>query len=365
MSEVRPLSADDISAVAALYTRILRHSNATPPAALSAYFRAFYLDGPYCDPEIPALVHVADDGRVNGFVGVHSVPYLVGDRRLRAAFCGALMSEDHESDPLAGARLLKAFVSGPQDISLSETANVVSETMWTKLRGRTIPGYSFEWFRVFRPAGFATALAGEKAALARRLAPASRFIDTRLSGKSSLGRFAPAPAPAGLTAEDADFDAFAEAIRKLSADKQARPDWENGYLDHVLANAVIKPAYGQAHMGLVKTRSGDILGAFLYHLKPDGIGRVLQVMATPGRLGPVLDLMFVHALEKGASGLRGRSSPELIEAATGRSMIMATISSTVIHAKDPALVEPFLSGDCMLTGLAGERWNRFFGGEFD
>ncbi len=139
MSEVRPLAADDIAAVTALYYRILRKGKTTPPAALAAYFRAFYLDGPYRDPEIPALVHVNDDGRVNGFVGVHSVPYLLGERRLRAAFCGALMSEDHESDPLAGARLLKAFISGPQDVSLSETANVISETMWTKLRGKAIP----------------------------------------------------------------------------------------------------------------------------------------------------------------------------------------------------------------------------------
>lgn len=364
MSEVRPLAADDIGAVTALYYRILRHSKAPPPAALAAYFRAFYLDGPYRDADIPALVHVTADGRVNGFVGVHSVPYLIGERRLRAAFCGALMSEDHESDPLAGARLLKAFISGPQDVSLSETANVISETMWSKLRGKTIPGYSFEWFRVFRPVGFANALAGEKSSLLRRLDPVARFIDGRLSKRATLGSFAPAPAPGALVVEDADFQGLASAIRKLSSTKQARPDWDNGYLDHVLANAVIKPAYGQAHMGLVKTKGGEPIGAFLYHLKPGGIGRVLQVMALPGRLGPVLDLMFADALQKGAVGLRGRSSPQIIEAATSRSMIMATISSTVIHAKDPAVADAFLSGDSMLTGLAGERWNRFFGGDF-
>lgn len=364
MSEVRPLSSDDIGAVTALYYRILRHSKAPPPPALGAYFRAFYLDGPYRDPDIPALVHVADDGRVNGFVGVHSVPYLLGERRLRAAFCGALMSEDHERDPLAGARLLKAFVSGPQDVSLSETANAISETMWTKLRGKTIPGCSFEWFRVFRPAGFAAALAGEKAPMFKHLAPIARAIDGRLSGKTSLGRFTPMLPPAGLALEDADFASFAAAIRTLSASKRPRPDWDSGYLDHVLANAVIKPAFGQAFMALVKTKGGEPIGAFLYHLKPGGMGRVLQVMATPGRLGPVLDLMFAHALDNGAVGLRGRSSPEVIEAATGRSMLMATISSTVIHAKDPEIAQAFLSGDGMLTGLAGERWNRFFGGDF-
>lgn len=365
MSDVRPLSATDIEAVAALYCRVLRRSKAAPTPALVSYFRTFYLDGPFRDADIPALVHVNDEGRVSGFVGVHSVPYIVGGQHLRAAFCGALMSEDQGADPLAGARLMKAFINGPQDISISETANVISETIWSRLRGRTIPGYSFEWFRIFRPIGFINAFAGEKAPFFKALAPVARLLDGRGSESSNLLRFAPLPTPAGLILEDAGPESFAAAIRKLSADKRARPGWENGYLDHVLANAVIKPVFGQAHMGLVKTRSGEVLGAFLYHLKPQGIGRVLQVMAMPGRLGPVLDLMFAHALENGAAGLRGRSSPDLIEAATGRSLIMATISSTVIHAKDAALIEPFLSGDCMLTGLAGERWNRFFGGDFD
>ena len=365
MSEVRPLSVNDVEAVTALYHRILRRGKAAPPAALVEYVHSFYLDDPFRDPEIPALVHIDDRGRVSGFVGVHSVPYLIGERRIRAAFCGALMSEDHDSDPLAGARLLKAFVGGPQDISLSETANVISETMWTKLRGKTIPGYSFEWFRVFRPISFVHAFGCEKSPFLRNLAPVARLIDRKLSSKSSLGRFAPAPKPPGLVLENADYTGFADALRKLSDDKQVRPDWDTSYLDHVLANAVIKPAFGQAHMGIVKSKGGELIGAFIYHLKPGGIGRVLQVLAQPGRLGPVMDLLFAHANDLGAAGLRGRSSPDLIEAATGRHMIMATVSSTVVYSKDPAIAQAFLSGSSMLTGLAGERWNRFFGGDFD
>ena len=364
MSDVRPLSATDIEAVAGLYCRVLRRSKAAPTPALASYFQTFYLDGPFRHADIPALVHVNDEGRVSGFVGVHAVPYIVGGKQLRAAFCGALMSEDQGADPLAGARLMKAFINGPQDISISETANVISETIWSRLRGRTIPGYSFEWFRIFRPLGFMNAFAGEKATVFQAIAPISRLLDGRGPGSSNFLRFSPLPTPAGLTVEDAEPEHFASAIETLSAGKQARPDWQNGYLDHVLANAMMKPAFGKAHLGLVRTKGGEPIGAFLYHLKPDGIGRVLQVLAIPGRYGVVLDLLFTHALENGAVGLRGRSSPEIIEAATGRSMIMATISSTVIHVREPAMMEPFLNGDCMLTGLAGERWNRFFGGDF-
>lgn len=362
MSEVRPLSAQDVEAVTALYFRVLRRNSAQPSRALIDYFRSFYLDGPFRDPTISALVHVNDHGRVNGFVGVHCVPYLIGDRHIRAAFCGALMSEDHETDPLAGARLLKAFIAGPQDVSISETANVISETMWSRLRGQAIPGYSFEWFRIFRPAGFATAMAGEKLGFLRSLAPLSRQFDRIYAGKSNLIRHSVEPAPTGLTVEEVDQHAFADTVRQFSDVRTARPDWSNGYLDHVLSTAVEKPFFGMPVMACVKTRSGEPIGGFLYHSKPGGIGRVLQIVAAPDRLGVILNMLFTHAMEGGAVGLRGRTSPDIIAAATGRSMILATISSTVIHARDASVAEPFLSGDCILTGLAGERWNRFFGG---
>lgn len=364
MSEVRALAAGDIDAVTALYLRILRRDKNAPSRALTDYVRSFYFDGPYRDPEIPALVHVSDTGKITGFVGVHTVPYLIGEAKARAAFCGALMSEDHESDPLAGARLLKAFFSGPQDISVSETANVVSEAMWTRLRGQTIPAYSFEWFRILRPAGFVAALAAEKVAPLRRLAGLAHIIDGRPGGSASLIRFNPAPIPAGLSVIDIDSVGFAEGFMRFSATKTARPNWNDGYLDHVLSTAMDKPLFGKPMMAEIRTRSGEVIGAFLYHLNSGGIGRVLQIFAMPGRFGVVLDLLLAHAYEHGAVGLRGRSSPDLLAAAPGRSMIMATVSSTVIHAKDASSAEPFLAGDCVLTGLAGERWNRFFGGDF-
>ena len=56
---------------------------------------------------------------------------------LRAAICTTWMVDDHEADPFAGARLLKAVLSGPQDLSFSETSNDLSTAMWRSL-GTTI-----------------------------------------------------------------------------------------------------------------------------------------------------------------------------------------------------------------------------------
>jgi hypothetical protein len=367
MSAVRPLEASDIDAVTALYYRILRHESSPPPRSLCNYMREFYLDGPYRETDIPALVHVDDDGRISGFVGVHTVPFMHEGKRLRAAFCGALMVDDYKTNPLGGARLLKAFFDGPQDISFSETANVVSQSMWEKLRGNVLTGYSMEWFRVFRPSGFGLAFASDKLRALRWLFPVARRVDTFLTskaGKNNPGIYIATTPPGGLVTEETDRAAFADLVRQFSQSSAIYPDWSNDYLDHVLETAVDKPGFGQPVMAVVRTKSGEAIGAFLYHHKPGGIGRVLQVMAKPGQCGTVLDRLFADALSRGCVGLRGRTSPEIMEAAPGRSMSFLTVTSTVIHARNPDVAEPFLKGDCFLTGLSGERWNRFFGTEF-
>ncbi|RUZ12491.1 hypothetical protein EN949_35010, partial [Mesorhizobium sp. M7A.F.Ca.US.007.01.2.1] len=141
MSQIRPLQAADIPAVAGLFQRTFRDGGKPPPPALETYLRWHYLEGPVCDPEIASLVHIASEGDISGFVGVNVLPMRHGQCKLRAAICGSLMVEPRANDPMAGARLLRTFLAGPQDISFSETANALSTQMWTKLRGVALPQY--------------------------------------------------------------------------------------------------------------------------------------------------------------------------------------------------------------------------------
>lgn len=365
MSVVRPFAVADIDQVSALYKRTLLHRKGAPSVELRDCFRSFYLDGPFRDPEITSLVHLDDRGTISGFVGVHTVPYLVGDRPVRAAFCGALMSREEGRDPMAGARLLKAFLAGPQDVSMSETAIAVTQAMWTRLRGSVIAGHSLDWFRVLQPAGFAHALANRKWPALTTLSPITRIADRLLARRrhaSTLAALLPEPAPAGLMTKDASLDEFAALMRRTSTGISARPDWDNGYLEHVLDVARQKPAYGEPVIMITSTRSGEPLGGFFYHLNAGGIGRVLQIAAMPGHGGTVLDRLFADAYERGAVGLRGRSQPWLLQASTSRQMIFASNAASVIHTKDQTISAPFLSGDCVLNGLAGESWNGLFGG---
>ncbi|MBP2234251.1 hypothetical protein J2Z31_000741 [Sinorhizobium kostiense] len=371
MSDIRPLAAQDIPAIATLFQKVFRHSDAAPPPPLTEYLRHHYLEAPGCDPQITPLVHVNDAGRISGFVGVNVLPMSYEGRRLRAAICGSLMVEDRESDPLAGARLLKAFLAGPQDLSFSETASEVSMQMWTRLRGIVLPQYSLDWVRVVRPASFALDLVARRLRPARVLAPLARAFDGRHRGKMNRGelRWSGVPAEAGtpgaLQVTDIGRESFAELFQLLIRQFALQPAWADGQFEHILREAVEKPVYGEPVLAAIKTRTGAPVGAFFYHVRPGGIAHVLQILALPGQAGPVLDCLIDHAAARGAAGVRGRTQPALLEAMMGRRIGFVHAASTVVHSRDEQLLAAFRRSQAFLNGLAGEHWSRLIGGRFE
>ncbi|HRP78174.1 MAG TPA: hypothetical protein PL183_03620 [Aquamicrobium sp.] len=368
MSTIRPFAEGDVAAAAALFQETFLDPRAAAPAGLAAYMRRLYLGE---DGDIPSLVHVDKTGAVTGFIGVDTLAMRHGDRPLRAAIGGSLMVRDHDSDPMAGARLLKAFLAGPQDISLSETASEVAARMWTGLRGVVLAQYSLDWVRVFRPGSFAVHAAAQRLPLLRLLVPFGYGVD-RLAALAMKGdglywpgMRATRPVPGGLVVREIDAAAFAALVEPLTAQFSLRPQWAPGQLDAILADARQKPAYGELVLCAVETRAGAPVGAFAYHVRPGRIARVLQVLARPGQAGPVLDGLIGDAFRRGAAALRGRTQPALLDGLLGRRVALINVGSTVVHSRDPALVEACRAGELFFNGLAGEHWNRMIGGTFD
>lgn len=76
MSEIRPLERDDISAIAEMFQRILRKGRGPAPLGAREYLETLFLDPPYRDDDIHSLVHLREDGTVNGFMGVLPMPFV-------------------------------------------------------------------------------------------------------------------------------------------------------------------------------------------------------------------------------------------------------------------------------------------------
>lgn len=370
MSRVRTIEAADVPAVTALFQQLLRKKPLPAPASLAGYMRSFYLEAPFCGDGITSLVHVDDTGQVSGFIGVHALPMTFNGRKLRAAVCGSLMSADREKDPLAGARLLKAYLDGPQDLSFSETANEISVQLWTRLRGRILPQYSLDWVRVIRPAGFALALASRRIGFARACGPLANAVDDIRRKRLSPGRLSWSALATGGTGQKAgqareiDSAGFAGLLDALTGQYALRPDWEECRLDWILADAMHKPDLGDLVFAAVSSPTGVTIGAFAYYAKAGAIGRVLQVLAAPGQAGPVIDCLVDDAAARGLCGLRGRVQPVLLEAMLGRRVAFVPVASTVVHSRDAELLGAMTGSQAFLNGIAGEQWSRLIQGRF-
>ncbi len=353
-----------MAAVAALFQRTFRDPDAPASPSLAAYLAEAFLDHPWYDPEVASRVHVDAAGRVTGFIGVFPGRFAFRGAPVRAAIAGSLMVERPDLEPLAGAKLLRSVVKGPQDISISETTNLISQRLWEPLGGKVIPSLSLDWFRVFRPGAAAFAMLREKVPRAGLLAPGARAVDW-LGGRWTRRALRPAEPSGRLTLDRAPSDAvFAAAVLELSEPVELRPAWRQQDIEWLLSQAARKSRYGSPRRTIVRDRKGETVGCYIYHGDAGSLGRVLQIFARPNRAGEVVDCLLSEADGTGLAGLRGRCAPLVMNPLLTRNCIFLHRASTVFHTANRELAAVVQAGDALVTGLAGESWTRLVGDEF-
>lgn len=370
MTEIRPLQSADIPSVASLFMAIMRGSQGTPPGSLVDYLRSLFLEGPAADADICSRVYIRNGG-VAGFIGVTVQAMQAGNRRIRAAICGNLMVRDHRQDPLAGARLLRAFLAGPQDLSLSETAGDASLAMWRQAGGSLLPLHSLDWVRVIEPASFAVRTLQTRVRAAGLLAPVAAMLDSALRRKrgDNTLRWSSLPfgfAPRGpQSAEPVDEAAASEAIAAMASQYKLVPLWSEAAMLQVLQDGAAKSAYGELRRCVVRNKRGQTIGIFQYHLRQGGIAQVLFVLSLPGSTGLVVDALIADAAGRGAAAVRGRTDPQLFGALLGRRVLMLHTEASLAHSRDAGLIADIERGDGLCNGIVGERWTRLIGHDFN
>jgi len=368
VSTVRALSAADIPAVATLFCRIFLHRSGSVPVELERYLTSTFLTGPWVDPQINSLVHVRLDGTISGFIGALSLPLQWGERRLRGAICSTLMVDDHETDPMAGARLMRAFLAGPQDLSFCETASEVSIAMWQRLKGVSLLQHSLTYLRILRPFGYMAETLRQRTALAAPLAllagPIDGLVRIRLP-QGAQRRWAYKARPDDrLTEAPLTPDALIALLPRFLAECPIRPNWSPETIARILAEAAIKPKFGPLTLQLVQTAGGEPVGAFAYHGRPGNTAHVLQVFAPRRHAASVVDRMFSHAARSGMVAVVGRTEPHLLQALAGSETVLVQNATSAVHSRDPELVAAYQRGDGFLNGRAGESWSRLIGDDF-
>lgn len=348
---VREFSAQDAAEVAALHARTHPESTWASEAACAAYFRDLLLQNPWRDPQMPSWV-AEEHSRIVGFFGVLPRRMRFHERLVRVAVGCQLMVDAEHRRSFAALELMKRFFSGPQDLSIADGANDASRRCWEACGGLSSQLHALHWVHLLQPArGLLHLAAGPTLTLLG--APIAALADACL-------RFGGRRHPR-LREEPLDAAGLVEAVHHARGAFALRPDYDPGALEWLLGQARAKSRHGCLEGALLRDRGGRAAGWFLYYLKP-GVSKVLTVGGARGELPAVLEALFAHARARGAAVLEGRLEPHLATALKGRRYLLQNRSiATLLHARDPALLVPFLRGDALFTRLEGEWWTRFNG----
>jgi hypothetical protein len=276
------------------------------------------------------------------------------------------MVDSAQENPLAGARLLRTFLQGPQDLSISETASELTRRMWLPLGGTPMPGYSLDWVRVVRPASYLSHVVAQRAPLLRYVAPSAVVFDPLLSVLAEgMGRVRP---PTGVTGFDATAEELAAVIPDALSHLLLRPSFDAATLCWLINHALRKERLGSPVIRIVRDSQGLPVGAYLAHCRPRGFMSVLQVFALPRQAAAVVEDMLAHAWRLGAVAVTGRNrpeAPELMDALELQRSFFLRRTFTLLQSRSPELVDAVASGRACVNGLAGETWTRICGGDFE
>jgi hypothetical protein len=363
--QIVPCTKEHIPGVAALLSEGELPRGSAELDAQARYLADVYLDNPWYDPELPSLV-CTDDGRIDGFLGVVARPMaLRGGQPVRSAASSNFRVRGGDRggprNPLIAIRLLKRFFEGPQDLSVANGATASSKKIWEGCGGLSVPLYSLDWFWPIRPVrGFLELAARQRGKpwprglrgltdaadlvagrwLARRAMRDDRgatHVLTELEASSAVERLARAPG-FDLTPryDAASFAWLLDKCRDRAID------------GHLRAMAVSEP-------------QGRDLGWFVYYEKRERVGEVVQMVAGEGRLEAVLRAAIADAATQGLALLRGDVDGRDLQAYRDALCLLNTGRWMLVHSRRQAIVDSFMRGSALFSGLDGERWIREFG----
>jgi hypothetical protein len=357
MATIRPFEPDDALEAARLFLVVSPESQWPSVEHLAGYIREVLCESPWHDPEMPSWVAI-EDGKIIGVESIVPRPMMFGNRRIRAAAsCQTYVHPGHRG--LAGIQLTRALLSGPQDLTIADGASFMGAKILEGMGALVSPLHRLSWIRPIRPARAALDYAawrkrslGPLAALGKPFAAAA---------DACLMRVPPLNCTPRLHEEELDAAKLLAAFDELGKQFTLRPFYDYGSLDWLLAQLYAKRRHGPLQARLVRDGNGKTAGWFLYYLN-SGLSRVLQVVSRKDTTREVLEHLFRHAADNGATALEGRIEPRFShDMGNMQCFFRSSAELTVLHSRDPAIMASLMHGDAFFTRLEGEWWLRFQG----
>jgi hypothetical protein len=343
MTEIRPLTHDDLPAVGSLLDELLPDWGGD-----REFLATTVLDHPWADPEVTSLVAIADDGQPVGFIGAQVRRVRFEDRALTGVCCSHLVVAQDRRAGAAGALLLGRLLSGPQDLTWSDSATEVVTRIWRTYGGSFDHTRACDWMLVLRPLGW---LASWARAAVRRQSFDRELIPVGAFPVHIVARRRGGGPDHGAVGEDASPARIAAELPNLLSRTRVWVDYDEAHLSHLFAQ--IRRQSGELVTRIVRARDRPV-GWYAYLPRTATASRVLHVCASDRHAEMVLDELVADARGRGARVLAGRLEPHLDGALQRRMAAIGLSRAPVLHAKDPELRAALAGSDGLLTQLDSE-----------
>ena len=351
---VRRFVERDIPQVARVHRAAFRLGDSPALAAYHDYFTRVFLENPAGDGPLPSLVYQESDGRIAGFVGIVPRRVAINGHHFQAVVSSQFIVDPASHVALVALRLAKAYLEGPQDLSIADEANDVSRKIWEGLGGTTALLFSIYWTRPLRPARLAMSYLRQRrgfaplAAAASPLATVADTVATQLPG-SHFRQSEPSASAGDLCGQ-----AVLAHAPEFCGTTSLRVEYDDRTFQWLLDRAANRSAGGRLLKAILRNEQ-KILGWYICHLDRDGVADVAQLSATSSSIHDVLDHLFYQAWRQGAVAVTGRLEPRFMQALSDKYCLFHRRGPWVlIKANKPELLQSFQSGDTCFSRFDGE-----------
>jgi hypothetical protein len=358
VSGLKPFREEHVSPVADLIWKVLHERKGSAPASLRSYVQDLFLCNPWIEDGAPSSVFEDSQDKIVGFFGAVPRRMSIQGRHIRLAFGSNFVVDPESRASMMAIQLVKAFMKGPQDVSITDSANDMSRTLLRSMGFSIVPIYSLQWVRPLRPAQYGLT-AFSRLAKKRSINLLSSIAAPFCSLADHLAthvRFSPLRhLPPATDDEEMDIAALLECLTTIPAKNWLLPEYDQASLTWLFDFIAKRKVFGNLRKALVRDKDGAILGWYVYHLSSTGLGDVLQIGAHSRSVGVVLDHLFLDAWKRGAVGLHGRMEPQFMQELTARYCFFFRHGSwTLVHSSQTDMVSMLQSGTAFFSRLDGE-----------
>jgi len=366
MPGIRPFVKADTTSVADLISKVLHERKGPTPPSLPDHLSQLFLENPWVQEDIPSHVYEDSQNKLVGFFGILPRRMTLQGKTVRLAFGSNFVVDPESRSSMAAVQLIRAFMKGPQDVSITDSANESSRQMLRSLGFKISPIYSLIWARPLQPLRYGllgAARLKKKGSIARLSSVVSPFAGLLDSAATKLSASPFYHAHLTTVEEDATPDAIVQALSTIPGKNWLLPEYSAESLNWILQFIQKRNAYGPLIKKLIRNQDGKLIGWYIFGKSDGKIGDVLQLGTEASSAKLVLNHLFRDAYKEGLVGLHGRMEPQFMdEMSRSASFFLRQGSWTLLNSKNPEYAEPFLTGNNFFSKLEGEGVMRF--GEF-